>query len=140
MVGVACSVRPITPRVTVTPPSVNRLMPVAGSSVRPSSVRTVLAARKPNRAPMKGWLIWQGWRAVNFSQPPCCRRSSSRQPRSNSWLPTALKSICMALTASMVGSSRNSDDSSGDAPTMSPAETTAWCGPRALSAAMALAK
>ncbi len=41
---------------------------------------------------------------------------------------------------SMVGSSRNNDDTSGEAPTMSPADTTAWCGDWALRAAMALAK
>ena len=125
--------------VTVTPPSVNRLSPVAGRRVRPSS-RSVLAASRPNWAPSNGLLMRQGSREVNFSQPPFCRRSSSRQPRSNSWLPTALKSICMRLTASMVGSSRNSDDTSGEAPTMSPADTTAWCGDWALRAAMALAK
>ena len=56
-------------------------------------------------------------------------RSSSAAPLSNSWLPTAEISSPIRLRLSMVGSSRNSALTSGDAPIKSPAATNtllAW--------------
>ena len=47
--------------------------------------------------------------------------SARRAPSSNSWLPTEVTSRSSLLSASMVGSSWKSPDSSGLAPTMSPA-------------------
>jgi hypothetical protein len=51
-------------------------------------------------------------------------RSSSREPSSNSWLPTPATSRPSAFIASIVGSSWNSALTSGLAPIRSPAETT----------------
>ena len=56
-------------------------------------------------------------------------RSSSAEPSSNSWLPTAVTSSPRRFIASIVGSSWNSADTSGLAPIRSPAETTSVrCG------------
>jgi hypothetical protein len=97
----------------------------------------VLAARYMYFAPSKGFGPVQpslGW------QPPRCMRSSSPAPLSNSWLPTAAICRPIRLSDSTDGSSRNSADSSGDAPIRSPAATTAWFGFSALAAAMAVAR
>lgn len=104
------------------------------------SVFTVLAARKPKFAPGKALFTRHGSSAVFLAQPPFFMRSSSVWPLSNSWLPTALKSIFIAFTASMVDSSRNSADTSGEAPIMSPADTTALFSFFALSDATAEAR
>lgn len=139
MLGVPLSVMPMNATFTVAPSLVKLLMPVAGNSVVPS-VFTVLAARKPKLAPGKALFTRQGSSGVFLAQPPFFMRRSSVWPLSNSWLPTALKSIFIAFTASMVGSSRNSADTSGEAPIMSPAETTALFSFFALSDAMAEAR
>ena len=50
-------------------------------------------------------------------------RRSSSTPSSNSWLPTALTSRPIELSASIVGSSWKSAETSGLAPIRSPAPT-----------------
>ena len=67
-------------------------------------------------------------------------RSSSVAPLSNSWLPTALTSSPIAPSASTVGSSWNSADSSGVAPIRSPAATKMWFGFFARNSATAVAR
>ncbi len=91
----------------------------AGKRVLLVASTTTLAARNSKSAPSKpspsrspsGWL------------PPFCIRSSSSGPSSNSWLPTPAMSSPMRFIASMVGSSWNSAEMSGEAPIRSPAET-----------------
>ena len=65
-------------------------------------------------------------------QPPFCMRFSSRQPSSNSWLPTEATSRPILFMASIVGSSWNAADSSGVAPIRSPAATVSGVAPAAL--------
>ena len=85
----------------------------ARSRWRPGTRKSRAARTACRRAqPSLGW------------QPPRWSRSSSAAPSSNSWLPTALTSSPISFSASIVGSSWNSDDSSGLAPTRSPAATT----------------
>ncbi len=74
------------------------------------------------------------------SHPPVCLRLSSSTPRSNSWLPTELKSTPIRFIASIVGSSRNSADTSGDAPIMSPDDVMTWFGFCAASFLIIVAK
>ena len=64
-------------------------------------------------------------------QPPCCIRCSSRQPSSNSWLPTEATCRPILFMASMVGSSWNAAESSGEAPIRSPAATVIGVAPAA---------
>ena len=79
----------------------------------------------PTLAPLQ--LLASAWPAVVL-QPPFCRRSSSAVPLSNSWLPTALNSRPMRLSVSTEGSSKNSEEISGEAPIESPAPTTTVSG------------
>ena len=82
-----------------------------------------------------------GRRLVCFAQPPFCIRSSSALPLSNSWLPTALYSTPTQVHR---GDRRlveeQSDETSGEAPIMSPAETVTLCGWPARSALSAPAR
>ncbi len=111
--------------------------------MRPVAVCTTLAASHWKCAPSNVpgafeprplQLFGSGWPAV-ILQPPCCNRSSSAAPLSNSWLPTEVKSTPTRLSASTVGSSKNSADTSGDAPTRSPPATTTLSGLRDFSRA-----
>ena len=85
------------------------------------------AASMPKREPAKEAPDLQ----PSAGQPPCCMRRRCAAPRSNSWFPTPLKSRPARFIASIVGSSSNAADASGDAPKRSPAETKAKLGLRA---------
>ena len=132
MPGVPLSVMPM--KATLTPS--NDLMPYGGSSVRPVAFSITLADSHLNRAPSNVpgareprplQLFGSGWPSV-ILQPPFCRRFSSAEPLSNSWLPTEVKSTPTWFSTSTAGSSKNSAEISGDAPTKSPPPTTTLCG------------
>ena len=88
--------------------------------VSPVSSTITLAARNSKSAPAKP----SPSRSPSMGcDPPLAMRSNSAGPSSNSWLPTALMSRPRRFMASMVGSSWNRAETSGEAPIRSPAET-----------------
>ena len=101
------------------------------------TVTSTFAERYWNCAPANASPSWQpsvGW------QPPRCMRSSWPEPSSNSWLPTDVTCRPASPSDSIVGSSWNSAERSGEAPIMSPAPTTRVFAFVALSRDMWVAK
>ncbi len=92
-------------------------------------------SKVPGRAEPRPRQLFGSGRPSVIRQPPCCSRSSSAAPLSNSWLPTDVKSTPTWLSASTAGSSKNRADTSGDAPTKSPPPTTTLFGSCAFSRA-----
>jgi hypothetical protein len=125
-VGVERVVTPMKP--TLTP--ARSTISYGGSSSSPSR-STVFAAMYGKRAPANsGEEVFRSRPlASGFSasgpprRPPCKSRISSSPPSSNSWLPTVPTSKPISFAASIVGSSWNQLETSGVAPTMSPACT-----------------
>ena len=134
MFGVSSSVIPMNPTGT---PSYS-LTATLGKTVSPVSSWNTLAERYWKSAPAKVWSGQEFWLfapSPSGMQPPSCMRTSSRQPSSNSWLPTLLMSRPISFIASMVGSSWNAAESSGVAPIRSPAATVTECRPSAAAEA-----
>ena len=128
MLGVFSRVIPMKPTLM---PSYSLTL-TAGNTVLPVSVRVTLAARYWKFAPGKvpaGQEFWLSLPSPSGRQPPVCMRRSSRQPSSNSWLPTLAICSPIRFIAMMVGSSWNAADSSGVAPMRSPAATVTVCRP-----------
>ena len=133
MPGVAFSVMPM--KATGTPlkrlDAVGRQQRAAGGGDddvgrQPLELRALEGHRRADLRALAAVRI--GHAVASSLQPPRCRRSSSAEPLSNSWLPTALNSRPMRFSVSTAGSSWNSDEISGDAPIMSPAPTTTFSG------------
>ena len=102
--------------------------------------KNTFADRYLNLAPVNGCFasgqeFWLFCPSPSGRQPPVCIRSSSCQPSSNSWLPTEAASRPIPFSASIVGSSWNAADSSGEAPIRSPAATVTESCPLAAAAA-----
>ena len=75
--------------------------------------------RRGTGTPRRGsvWSAQEFWLSLpspSSRQPPFCIRRSSRQPSSNSWLPTLAICRPILFMASMVGSSWKAAESSGD--------------------------
>src|SRR6266508_442772 len=135
MVGVASSTSPMNPTWNFLPLSdLNSLVPYAGNSGLPVASTITLADRYWKSAPGYTSVVPPPARAYGAPvqpsawHPPFWIRCSSALPLSNSWLPTAPKSACIRLVATVTGSSWNRPFASGLAPMLSPANTVA-CRP-----------
>src|SRR3954447_10443867 len=137
MFGVFSSVMAMN--ATFCPPSKD-LIVYGANSVFCVFSKNTFAERYLNLAPLNGCFgsgqeFWLFCPSPSGRQPPDCIRSNSCQPSSNSWLPTDAASSPIPFSASIVGSSWNAADNSGEAPIRSPAATVTESCPFASAAA-----